>query len=100
GAVGVGGEQVVIFNADGADPAADVAVREAQDTPDFWLLRGTRLEGPLGRPVTYTNAEVPGYTLRPATKAAITAWLDGAQKQLQPGDTLLIYVTDHGSKNA
>src|SRR5262245_38882938 len=99
-AVGVPHDQVAIFTADGPDPAADLAVREAQDRPDFWLLQGTRLEGPLGRPVTYTNSEVPGYTLAPATKAAITAWFAEARSQLQPGDTLFIYVTDHGSKNA
>ena len=100
GAVGVRGEQVAIFSADGPDPAADLAVREAQDRPDFWLLQGTRLEGPLGRPVTYANSAVPGYTLAPATKAAITAWFAETRTRLHPGDTLLVYVTDHGSKNA
>ncbi len=98
--VGVRPEQIALFNADGADPTADVAVREAQDAPDFWLLRGTRVEGPLGRPVTYTDGAVPGYSLHPATKAAILAWLDEARAQLRPGDTLLLYVTDHGTKNA
>ena len=99
-AVGVSGEQITIFSADGPDPAPDLAVREAQDLPRFWLLQGTRVENTLGRPVTYANSEVPGYPLLAATKSGILAWFTSAKAELRPGDTLFVYVTDHGSKNA
>ena len=97
GHAGVPRDRITIFSADGDDPAADLATREVQPEPDFWLLRGTRLERPLGTQVVYTNSAIPGVSLRPATKAALGEWFAGAR--LQAGDTLFLYVTDHGQKN-
>ena len=37
--------------------------------------------------------------LQPARKAALRAWFEGAGQQLLPGDQLLLFVTDHGTKN-
>ena len=92
-------DQISIFNADGADPAADLAVREVQPEEDFWLLRGTRLGRSLGPQITYANSEVPGARLEAATKANVRAWFEGARQRLRSGDTLLLYVTDHGTKD-
>src|SRR5262249_54601106 len=91
---------IALFDADGEDPAADLAVREAgQEHDDFWLLRGTRLEHILGSQVTYANSHVDGFTLEPATKEKITAWLTAANARLHAGDTLLLYAPDHGTKD-
>jgi thiol-disulfide isomerase/thioredoxin len=98
--VGVPRERISIFSGDGPDPAADLAVRELAPEGDFWLLRGTHLEHTLGAPITYANSKVEGATLEPATKTAIAAWFEKAAKRLRSGDTLLVYVTDHGTKNA
>jgi thiol-disulfide isomerase/thioredoxin len=95
---GVQADQISIFNADGSDPAADLAVRQVQPEEDFWLLRGTHLEGPLRTHITYANSEVAGARLEAATRANITAWFGAARERLRPGDTLLLYVTDHGTK--
>ena len=92
-------DQISIFSADGSDPAADLAVREVQPEEDFWLLRGTRLGRTLGTQITYTNSEVPGARLETATKANVKTWFEGARQRLRPGDTLLLYVTDHGTKD-
>ena len=97
---GISPTAIAIFNADGADPKADFAVREPQPEADFWLLRGTRLERPLQPPIRYENAVVDGFTLQPATRAALRSWFEDAAQHLRPGDTLLFYVTDHGTKNA
>jgi thiol-disulfide isomerase/thioredoxin len=97
---GVGRERIAIFSGDGANAAADLAMREVQPEADFWLVRGTRLGRALATPVTYGNSEVPGAALEPATKAALRAWFEAARKRLRPGDVLLLYVTDHGTKNA
>jgi thiol-disulfide isomerase/thioredoxin len=97
---GVRPDQVSILSADGADPANDLAVREVEPGGDFWLLHGTRLERALGTQVTYANSEVPGATLQAATKENLTAWFEAARRRLRAGDTLLLYVTDHGTKNA
>jgi thiol-disulfide isomerase/thioredoxin len=100
GQAGVPPARTAIFDADGTNPAADMAVRELQPEPDFWLLEGTRLEGPLQTPIVYANTEIPGEVVEPATREAITAWFHGPGRHLRAGDTLLLYVTDHGGKNA
>jgi thiol-disulfide isomerase/thioredoxin len=96
---GVRPDHISIFNADGSDPGADMAAREVQPEEDFWLLRGTHLERPLRTQITYTNSEVSGVRLEAATKANVTAWFEGQRARLRPGDTVLLYVTDHGTKD-
>jgi thiol-disulfide isomerase/thioredoxin len=97
---GIPPERISVFSGDGADPAEDLAVRELEPEPDFWLLRGTRLERPLAPPIVYRNSAIAGTRLQAATKAGLRAWFKGARARLRPGDTLLLYVTDHGTKNA
>ena len=96
---GIPESAIAIFSADGSDPEADLAVRELQRETDFWLLRGTRLERSLRTQTTYENSEVGEITLRPATNEALRAWFQDAARRLRPGETLLLYVTDHGTKN-
>ena len=96
---GVRPERVSVFSADGPDPAEDLAVRDVQPEPDFWLLRGTRLEHQLATPITYANSSVPGVELRAATKDNLRRWFKRERRSLGGRDTLLLYVTDHGQKN-
>jgi thiol-disulfide isomerase/thioredoxin len=98
-AQGVPASRITVLDADGPDPTPDMAVRELQAESDFWLLRGTRLEHVLGTQIVYANTELPGTSIRAATRANLHAWFAKARKDLRPGDTLLLYVTDHGSKN-
>jgi len=97
---GVPERRVTILSGDGPDPAADVALREVQPEEDFWLLTGTRLEQPFRTPITYENSRVPGFALRAATPAEVDRWFTRVGSRLKDGDTLLLYVTDHGTKNA
>ncbi len=97
---GVPSGMISLYVSDGADPAADVAVREAQPEADFWLLEGSRLEEPLRTPVVYESSVVPGAVLGAATRAGIQRWFDTTGRTLRPGDTLLLYVTDHGTRSA
>src|SRR6266478_3883 len=96
---GVPSDHITVFSADGPAPEADMAVREIEPEADFRLLRGTRLAAALGTQIVYANSEIPGVPLRAATRAGLTAWFKQARRRLRPGDTLLVYVTDHGSKN-
>ena len=96
---GIAADRISIFNADGAAPDADLAVREPQSAPELWRVSGTTIEDALRAPIVYTNSQVPGFELRPATKTAIGDWFDTAGALLGPGDTVLLYVTDHGTKN-
>jgi hypothetical protein len=64
------------------------------------VIDGTRLELPLHPAVEYGNTAVADLDVRPATEAALEAWFDVEGRRLLPGYTLLLYVTDHGTKNA
>ncbi len=96
---GVPSDHITVFSADGPAPEADMAVREIEPEADFRLLRGTRLAAALGTQIVYANSEIPGVPLQAATRAGLTSWFKEARRRLRPGDTLLVYVTDHGSKN-
>ena len=91
-------DHITIFSADGTDPRLDVAVRD-RSVDAAWQLDGTRLSAKLDPRTTYVNSGVDGAVLKPATKAEIGPWFEAAAERLRPGDTLLLYVTDHGAKN-
>ncbi len=95
---GIAHDRISVFSGDGADPAQDLAVRDREREASFWLLDGTPVGQTLQIPVTYQNSAVEGLTLKPATKSSIGAWFAQARTRLHPGDTLLLYVTDHGRK--
>src|SRR5262249_45859343 len=65
-----------------------------------WLVEGTQLERPLQPQIHFENSTIDGFTLRPATRAALQRWFTEAAQRFKPGDTLFFYVTDHGTKNA
>ena len=95
---GVQNRHITILSADGSDLGADLAVREVQAEQEFWRLSGTRLEKPLRNRIKYKNSQISGATLGPATQASIRSWFETEASRLPPGDTLLLYVTDHGRK--
>ena len=95
---GVPPANVDIFASDGDDPAADLAKREVRPEGEGWLLEGTRLAGSLSEPIEYVDTELPGRTVHAATRRDIERWFEEKGKRLAPGDTLLFYVTDHGSQ--
>ena len=95
---GVQNSHITILSADGSDPGADLAVRDPQRERDFWRLTGTRLEKPLRNRIRFENSEISGATLEPATRESIRRWFETATGRLLPGDTLFLYVTDHGTK--
>ena len=96
---GVPASNITIFNADGTNPGADLAVRRKQREDNFWLLQGTRLEKALKPKVSYESSEIAGADVRPATPEDLQDWFEDAARRLRPGDTLFFYVTDHGTKN-
>jgi thiol-disulfide isomerase/thioredoxin len=95
---GVSRERISIFASDGPDSRADVAVREQGALEDYWLVEKTSLGQMLGSPLQYMNSTVDGMRLLPAKKAALQTWFHLRASQLKKGDTLLIYVTDHGQR--
>ncbi len=97
-ASGVPPERIVVFSGDGADPGLDLATREGELPPDFWMLPRS-LGMQIRPPVEYVNSEIEGLALREASSGALRAWFVETGSTLTAADTLLFYVTDHGEKN-
>ena len=96
---GVDADRITVFNADGEDPGEDVALRKGNAEDDFWRLRGTKAFGTLRVPIIYESSSIEGEELRAATQAEIGKWFETEGSKIPAGDTLLVYVTDHGNKN-
>lgn len=95
---GVSANDITVFASDGNNPAPDLATRETQPEGDFWRLEGTPLEHKLRTPITTIDSKLPNVTLELASKSNLSRWFDQAAKELHAGDTLLLYVTDHGTR--
>ena len=97
-ASGIPRDHITVLASDGSNPAPDVATREPEPE-NAWLLQGTRVD-PLLRDLTsYENSALPGIDLRPATVASLAHTLGELRGRLHSGDTLLVYVTDHGTQS-
>lgn len=97
-ASGVRPEQISVLSSDGADPAPDLVQRDAPPEADFWLLQSTRVGQRLDTPMELVSSAIPGVTLAPATKSSVGRWFDAEGRRLRAGDVLLLYVTDHGTR--
>jgi thiol-disulfide isomerase/thioredoxin len=91
--------RITALSSDGSDPGLDLATRESTPADGFWLLQGTPVESALRPPLTYVTSTLPGLVLRPATRETLTAWAGTASDQIHAGDTLVLFVTDHGTRN-
>ena len=94
---GIPPERITVFSADGEDERADLAMREPE-APDRWLIEGTPTGSLLTSP-DLSNTVWEGVKLRPARIKELRQWFARTGKTLRPGDTLFLYVTDHGNKD-
>ena len=91
-------DHITVLASDGSDPAADLATREP--APEHaWLLQGTHVDSSLRDLTVYESSVLPGIDLRAATVASLTRAVRELRGRLHPGDTLLVYVTDHGTQS-
>jgi hypothetical protein len=97
-AAGIPRDHITVLSSDGQDPAPDLATRDA-DLQGSWLLQGTRLDPILRDLTVYENSVLSGITLRPATGANLQKAVSELGARLHAGDTLLVYVTDHGTQD-
>jgi len=97
---GVPAERIAVLAGDGGDPAADLALRVEAIGSDYWRLRGSAMEGKLLPRLELGSSAVTGATLYPATRGSLSVWTLTVGQQLRAGDTLLLYVTDHGTLGA
>ena len=94
---GIPADRIHVFSADGENPAPDLSER-AVPPEGFWLIEGTPAAATLNPP-HLANSTWEGVTLHPARVGELRRWFAGMRRTLQPGDTLLVFVTDHGSRN-
>lgn len=92
-------DHISVLAGDGADPAPDLAVLDATPEQGLWLLDRTQLQELLAPSLDIINSEIPGIALQPATQGQLSLWFSKARKTLRPGDTLLLFVTDHGNND-
>jgi hypothetical protein len=96
---GVAERDIAVFASDGNNPSPDLAVRDMETEPDFWLIEDVWPGTMLGNRVRYENTTLDGVLHRPAKKMALREWFERRRSKFRAGDVLLVYVTDHGSKN-
>jgi hypothetical protein len=89
---------VTVLASDGSNSAPDLAVR-GPEPEGSWLLEGTAVGDLLRHTTGFENSTLAGYSLRPATRAELRRTFAELRARLRPGDTLLIFVTDHGTSN-
>ena len=97
---GLDADRLTVMASDGQNPRPDVAVRQS-DPEAFWLLEGTGAGARAGRAHHLREhhrrrAGRQALPVSPATRASVTRFFQAARARLRPGDTLLVYVTDHG----
>jgi len=90
-------ERITILSGDGENPEPDLATVRPDEFPDAWLLEPTKLGNLLGPSIRYENSSVEGMYLLPAKLAALETWFQTRGRSLGKNDTLLLYVTDHGT---
>jgi thiol-disulfide isomerase/thioredoxin len=94
---GVSDERITVLSGDGGDPTPDLIERTADLGPDDWRLYGTEAGDYFSHLAFLGNSAVTGARLFPATRGALSIWMMTVGQQLRAGDTLLLYVTDHGT---
>lgn len=94
---GIAPERIDVFSADGEDPGKDLAARDLEPE-GFSLVEGTSAGRAL-HPPELTSSAWEGVTLRPARLRELRKWFAETGRAMRPGDTLFLFVTDHGSRN-
>jgi thiol-disulfide isomerase/thioredoxin len=95
---GIPPERITVFSADGEDSKPDLAAREPENE-DQWLIEGTQAGSSLTQP-DLTNTTWEGVQIKPARMRDLRQWFAHMSGELHPGDTLFVFVTDHGNRDA
>jgi thiol-disulfide isomerase/thioredoxin len=93
-------DNITVFTSDGEAKGKDLATRAvASQVRDRWLIGGTPLGKALRPQKSIVNTTWPGGpSLRPATYQSLRKWFKSSRKQIPDGSTLLVFVTDHGTR--
>jgi thiol-disulfide isomerase/thioredoxin len=92
---GIAPQRIHVFSADGQDPSPDLTTRPAPPA-GFWLIEDTGLGKRVRPAAQLVNTVWDAVPLHPARLEELRRWFDTARTEMQPGDKLLVFVTDHG----
>lgn len=95
---GVARDRIWVLASDGDDPAADLAQRRPHPHEDDWILGGD-LDRLLGAKTEHVSSRIEDVRLGRADRAGVEDWFARVGSALGAGDTLLLFVTDHGTQN-
>lgn len=96
---GIPSSRISILASDGADPAPDLAERRSSSHPADWILGDGAFDRLLGAKTDLVDSTLPDATLQRADRAGVEKWFESVGRTLRAGDTLLLFVTDHGTLN-
>jgi hypothetical protein len=91
--------RIAVFASDGTDPTPDVAILDAEKTKGDWLIERLFVDRPLRPQIYLQDAVIAGARRYAATGVAFGGWLEEVRGRMRAGDTLIVYVTDHGWEN-
>ncbi|MFN3196936.1 MAG: redoxin family protein [Bradymonadia bacterium] len=94
---GIPADHITVFSSDGERDTLDLAQSRKGVPKGWWLLDDTAPGRVLNPRIELVNTEWAEVKLQPATYGALRGWFRSSP--LEAGDTLLIYVTDHGEGN-
>ncbi|MGH9389107.1 MAG: hypothetical protein ACRD1Z_05775, partial [Vicinamibacteria bacterium] len=95
---GVAADNTYVFSADGEGPEADLAARDTLP-PDFWLIEGTEAGKHLKPRTELTNTSWTERQVEPARLSTLKRWFETTGRELERGEPLFLFVTDHGTGN-
>jgi thiol-disulfide isomerase/thioredoxin len=95
---GVARDHIAVFSSDGEAEGADLAVREWTPREDFWLIDRTEIGRRLKPRTEMVSTKWDGVELHPARHDALREWFRAQGRAMAAGDTLFVYVTDHGTR--
>ncbi len=91
--------QIAVFASDGIDPTPDVAILDSEAVPGEWLIEGHGVDRPLRSEIHLQDVQIDEVRRYPGTSSAFSEWLAEIDAEMSDGDTLVVYVTDHGWEN-
>lgn len=96
---GVARDRISVVASDGRDPTPDLAVLSASDEHAGWLIDRLPVGRMLAPALELVDTRLEGVEIATADRPHLRRRFEALGQVLQPGDDLLVYVTDHGWKN-
>lgn len=89
--------KITVFWADGDSSEPDRLLPPTQNDSAFWVVENTPWEGWFEPELLLANTRWDNVKTYPAKRSALRQWLKSISAVIQPNDSIVIAVTDHGA---